>query len=311
MMLEKEPFINQIRTLIIETTNACNYHCTFCPREKMTRQQGVMDFGLFKKIIDEAQHYNLREIDLNNFGEPLLDKMLVERIKYIKSKLKNVTVSFNTNASLLNGELATNLINSGLDEIRLSIYASNPENYRQMTKQGDFNDVRENIIKFAELKKKLGKNKPVTCLGFLQSPDVKESFDEWKELWERHVDKILNSAKPHNLFGGRAYCKINKKIKRMTCGRVHQIANIWQNGDVSLCCIDFDGKVVFGNINDKSLKDILESEAYQKMVKMHEGNFLNCPLPLCDNCSILLPATLRNKVARWIFLHIKRRYAGR
>jgi hypothetical protein len=68
---------------------------------------------------------------------------------------------------------------------------------------------------------------------------------------------------------------------------------------------------VFGNVKDKSLREILESEQYQKMVKMHEGNFLNCDLPLCDNCNLLLPATLRNKIGRWVFLHIKRRYIGR
>ena len=37
----------------IESTNLCNAKCVFCPRDEMHRRQGVMDFDLFTKIVDE------------------------------------------------------------------------------------------------------------------------------------------------------------------------------------------------------------------------------------------------------------------
>ena len=43
--------------LAIETTNICNSTCKFCPSIKQTRKKGVMDFDLFKKIIDDASQY--------------------------------------------------------------------------------------------------------------------------------------------------------------------------------------------------------------------------------------------------------------
>jgi len=41
----------------IETTNLCPAHCTICPREQLTQKLGIMDFDLFKKIIDDAAQY--------------------------------------------------------------------------------------------------------------------------------------------------------------------------------------------------------------------------------------------------------------
>jgi 2-iminoacetate synthase ThiH len=38
----------------IESTNLCNAKCVFCPRDEMHRRQGVMDFDLFAKIVDEC-----------------------------------------------------------------------------------------------------------------------------------------------------------------------------------------------------------------------------------------------------------------
>jgi sulfatase maturation enzyme AslB (radical SAM superfamily) len=37
----------------IESTNLCNAKCVFCPRDEMHRRQGVMDFDLFRKVVDE------------------------------------------------------------------------------------------------------------------------------------------------------------------------------------------------------------------------------------------------------------------
>ncbi len=39
------------------------------------------------------------------------------------------------------------------------------------------------------------------------------------------------------------------------------------NGDVTLCCVDFDGNTAVGNLNNASLKEILSSEEVEKILK--------------------------------------------
>ncbi len=45
-----------------------------------------MEKKLYQKIVDEAVETGINFINLHNFGEPLLDKDLVWRIKYAKKR---------------------------------------------------------------------------------------------------------------------------------------------------------------------------------------------------------------------------------
>ena len=62
--------------LRMESTNHCNFKCTFCPHPQMKRKKGFMDEDLFYKTIDQAADLGIIKLDLRNFGEPMLDKRL-------------------------------------------------------------------------------------------------------------------------------------------------------------------------------------------------------------------------------------------
>ena len=95
----------------IENTNCCNARCIMCPREKHTRPLGFMEFSLFERLIEEiARHKNeVQRVHFHNYGEPLLDEKLLERIKLAKS-LGIRHVYFVTNASMLTPEKSRELI---------------------------------------------------------------------------------------------------------------------------------------------------------------------------------------------------------
>src|ERR687897_3736497 len=70
----------------IESTNICNAKCTFCPRDEMHRRQGIMSFDLFKKIVDECAALDITHVRVHNYGEPFIDRRLVEKVRYAKQK---------------------------------------------------------------------------------------------------------------------------------------------------------------------------------------------------------------------------------
>jgi radical SAM protein with 4Fe4S-binding SPASM domain len=43
--------------------------------------------------------------------------------------------------------------------------------------------------------------------------------------------------------------------------------SILYNGDVTLCCIDFDGKTKVGNIQDRSLRDVLSEDQLKEIIE--------------------------------------------
>ncbi|PYE01171.1 tetratricopeptide repeat protein [Prochlorococcus marinus] len=56
---------------------------------------------------------------------------------------------------------------------------------------------------------------------------------------------------------------------------------LW-NGDVTLCCLDHDGKLKVGNVRDSSIETVIQSDAAQKLRASMLGEY---PLPsICQTC---------------------------
>ena len=69
-----------------------------------------------------------------------------------------------------------------------------------------------------------------------------------------------------------------------SCEAIHQLA-ILVNGDVVPCCLDKDGVMMLGNIFITPLKDIIESNRYQKMISsFRKGKITE---ELCKHCTYL------------------------
>ena len=78
--------------LTIDIGNVCNLRCPLCPtgRADKSASKGFMKFEEFKRIIDELGDY-LTNLELYNWGEPLLNRDLIKMIHYAKAR--NIPVS--------------------------------------------------------------------------------------------------------------------------------------------------------------------------------------------------------------------------
>ena len=61
-----------------------------------TRQAGMLDFELFKRVIDEAGPALVR-VDFFNYGEAFLHKRAIEMCEYIKSRFPHIYLYSSTN----------------------------------------------------------------------------------------------------------------------------------------------------------------------------------------------------------------------
>jgi hypothetical protein len=123
--------------LMIENTNHCNAECVMCPRDTLSRKPGFMDFGLFEKIIKEVSSVRRKPVThLHGFGEPLLDKLLAERIQLAKACGIDRTYIV-TNASLLFPEISRKIISAGLDKMKISFYGTDEESYNITMEAGE------------------------------------------------------------------------------------------------------------------------------------------------------------------------------
>lgn len=140
-----------------EVANRCNSKCATCPLT-FSPQEAAKQLTLheFRRLVDQMP--DLRRAVLQGIGEPLLNKELAPMIAYLKAR--GVYVVFNTNAVLLTRRRQVELIDSGLDELRISIDGSTPETYRRVRGIPAFDRVVQNVAEMVCTKREVGARTP-------------------------------------------------------------------------------------------------------------------------------------------------------
>lgn len=150
--------------LYIECTAACNISCTHacCAPETgitRTRQAGMLDFDLFRRVVDEAGP-SLVRVDFFNYGEAFLHKRAVEMCEYIKSNFPHVYLYTSTNGLALSEAQARRLVHSGIDEVTFSIDGASQESYVQYRQRGRFDVAIATLRAMADEKRAAGRDLP-------------------------------------------------------------------------------------------------------------------------------------------------------
>jgi len=265
----------------IETTNICNATCVFCPRDAMMRRQGIMDDSLFRKVVDECAALGVRHVRLHNFGEPFVDRRLAEKIAYTKER-GIAEVGVISNGSLMSDEIARSIVRAGLDAINISIDASGKAVFEQTRIGLKYDRVIANIERLVRVRSELGSRRPRLILSFVRQSNSDEErafIERWRQVADKiHVTDLHNWAGTlhHAAAGG------------IPCYRQWLTFTVLWDGRVALCCADFDGKVILGDMKTSSIADIWNGDAYRRVRREHlkDGGpdiCRSCDLPKKDS----------------------------
>lgn len=272
----KRPF-----KVTVEITNACNSDCIMCPRQSMTRPVKNMDFELYKKIIDDCGKIGVKIIQPFNFGEPLMHNRLGEFIRYAKEHTRS-RVQISTNAALLTNEKAMEILDSGLDRINIDIDGITKGTYESVRKNLDFEIVIQNTKEFIELKKRLNINIFIT-VSIINMNETSGEIEEFKKYWRPRVDRVLD-VKYNTWIGSvRERIEVGRGFN-CPCKMLWDQMVILQDGKVALCCLDYDGRVIIGNMQNESILDVWNGKPHNALrQKQIEHRFDE--IPTCRACN--------------------------
>ncbi|MFB3853306.1 MAG: radical SAM/SPASM domain-containing protein [Vicinamibacterales bacterium] len=265
----------------IESTNICNAKCVFCPRDAMSRKQGVMDMALFARIVDESASLGVRHVRLHNYGESFIDRQLVEKVRYAKQR-GIAEVGLISNGSLINDGVARGIVEAGLDAMNISVDAAGKETFERTRVGLSYDKVIGNIENLLRVRRELGKTRPKLILSFVRRSDSVEE-QQFIDAWRDRVDKVHVTAL-HNWAGtlhGRADVTF-------PCYRQWLTFTVLWDGRVALCCADFDGRVILGDMRRQSIREVWNSEPYRRARRAHLESggpeiCRSCDLPLKDS----------------------------
>jgi MoaA/NifB/PqqE/SkfB family radical SAM enzyme len=147
--------------LYLETTNRCNLLCTTCPRTfEDLEPPADMSWELFTTIVD--QFPRIARVVLHGVGEPMMVRALPRMIRYLSER--GTYVLFNTNGTLLNRRKGEQLIDSGLDELRVSLDAAEPRSFALVRGRDMFDRILRNVRAFTAMQGELKVDRPRVSL---------------------------------------------------------------------------------------------------------------------------------------------------
>lgn len=170
------------RSLYLETTNRCDSECQTCIRTFNTLEP-PKDLSLAEVQHIVEQFPVLERVVLHGIGEPLLNKQIFDIVAYLKAR--HITVLFNSDAISLTPTRAGQLIDSGLDEYRVSMDAATRETYTKLRGVDQFERVIRNVGHLVTLQQQRGCSTPRVSIWFTTLKANLEELPAFIELAAR------------------------------------------------------------------------------------------------------------------------------
>lgn len=266
-----------IKRVYIEITNQCNLRCSFCDfHHREFKEISVDEFEHILKQVKPITSY----IYLHVQGEPLLHSKFEELLNLCD--LYQMNVQLVTNGFLLKKYL--NLNHSCIRKVSISLHSIDEQNTNE-------EDYMKNVFQLIELNKTHCfidlrfwmkdnmRQKSQICLDKILKKYSLELSDKISYTLEKNV--FLNFASKFEWPN-----QADSQIENGTCLGAKTMLAILSSGQVTICCLDSEGKINLGNIFFDSLESILNSQLYQSIIKGFNEN--KCITPLCKKCTYKL-----------------------
>jgi radical SAM protein with 4Fe4S-binding SPASM domain len=250
-----------------------------------------MSFETYKKIIDEIHLYrsSVKSIALFMDGDPTLHKELIKFLIYAKGKkIKNIYMSSNMeffSEKLINAIFANNL--QGTLKFVIASLDGVSETTHQTNRIGvNTKKAYENTNLLIQKRKENLSIYPWVFPRMLINETNEHEEEDFYNYWKSRSDKVLRTTM-HNWGGQIDNSKIyeSKEIFSSICFFSFSQCFIQIDGNVRICCLDVNGKNIYGNLNKSSIKDIWSNNDFELLRENFlQGNKDKLP-NICQNCT--------------------------
>ena len=274
----------------------CDSQCVSCPIGRLnfgdandevrhefrpgTRRH--MPFELFAQVADEVARHPHAWLRLHARGEPLLHPRFADLVRHAKRAGVGVVQAF-TDAISLNAARAREILEAGLDVLECSIHG-HTETYELLMRNGRYEQVRENVIRFRQLRDELGARTKLV-VSAVDQPRFQWEKEAHRKFWQRYADEVI--YRPYHSWGNRidSVCASVPEI-RHACAQLWTRCTIGPTGKVLACFNSWSERdeEVLGDLNEpgSSIAAIWQSAHFHQIRQEHaEGNYT---LPCCRNC---------------------------
>ena len=277
-------------TLEITTMIGCPLMCTFCPQDSLRDSYGndvkYMSLDTYKKVLDELpEHYR---IDFSGMAEPWVNPDCTAMLEYALTTGRRVAIYTTLyNWTREDADRVADLMVEYAAQFEIfSVHF--PDEFGNM-KGWKYNEDWEYAFRVA--------------VAMCQHTGIKFEGMTMSDRGEVHKDLAHLNVKLWNWVGhDRAGSLPEEQVKEkpimmqprhdvpIRCGKTPRYDQnvVLPNGDVVLCCMDYDRKHVLGNLTEHTLDEIRKQDPFRELLKENaRGCFSNNSL--CRTCTDAVP----------------------
>ena len=269
--------------LLIEPVSACNLRCIMCFQidESFTSNSnfmGMIDFELFKQIIDDAVKGGTKAITFASRGEPTLHPKLGEMIEYCSGKFFELKI--NTNATKLSEKLIHQILKSGVTIMVFSVDSYTKDEYETLRVNGIFEEIVKNVKKFKEIREKFYPGSICETRISGVKVDKKQDPIKFKNFWKDYVDNVVMVTMENRWD---TYHNPKEIMASEACFYLWERMYIWYDGLCNPCDVDYKSELSAGTVKEQTIEEIWNSKKFNDLREMHFNGKRNKVYP-CDRC---------------------------
>ena len=290
----------KLKRAVIEVFGGCNYTCQMCPQSSPGRGKNFtrkMPLKNFKKILDDlVPKYGSPQINLEGSGEPTMAKDLPEYIKAVKKK--NLKCFMYCNGARLNGQFMKDVVDAGIDFIRVSVIGYNKEKYNKWMNVDNFDLIISNLKEMQNYINQNNKKCNVSTYHLItDNSQIDYEISEYKNNVISQVNSLAYIWKMHNWSGNYDNTNPRKKTDRRSCGRpfapeitIRAGGEVGRTGALVPCCQTLgppnEEKSILGHVDKQSLEEIYNDLPYKKLIEAHTTKEFD-KIDYCKDCDFL------------------------
>lgn len=252
---DRRDLMASMLSIELNTTELCNRTCVFCPRvnpEIYPNRNLNMTCVIAEKIGKDLARFDFKgRISFSGFGEPVLNKSLVELVSIIRRHRPSNIIDTNTNGDRLTVDMLKRLFDAGLSAIYVNMY-----------------DGPEQEPKFRSIFEAAG----------IESYKLRP---HWKGA-ESSYGLILNNRSGLVQEGPAGVIVDEPNVH--PCYYPFSRAMIDWNGDMLLCTNDWGRKIVIGSVMERTIEQLwLSDKMRQIRERLSRGDRSFAP---CSGCNV-------------------------
>ena len=290
----------KLKRIVMEVFGGCNYTCQMCPQSSPGRGKNFtrkMPLNNFKKILNDlVPKYGNPQINLEGSGEPTMAKDLPEYIKAVKEK--GLKCFMYCNGARLNGQFMKDVVDAGIDFIRVSVIGYNKEKYNKWMNVDNFDLIISNLKEMQNYINQNNKKCNVSTYHLItDNSQIDYEISEYKNNVISQINSLAYIWKMHNWSGNYDNTNPRKKTDRRSCGRpfapeitIRAGGEAGRTGALVPCCQTLgppnEEKSILGHVDKQSLEEIYNDLPYKKLIEAHTTKEFD-KIDYCKDCDFL------------------------